>query len=424
MQRAQAQRIERGCSAVFKEKNMKRKLSHWPGVLTTVSVLAFAFSAVSAQTPTGLKGTIHGHVTNPVGTAQTVGSVSLSTDGGRTSKYTFPVDGNGDYKGEAAVGTYTVIFRQPDTPPDKMVDSFENVKIEPAADTLQDVDMSRKAFVDKMTPEQLKSLEELKKHNSEALKANEVIKNLNADLKVTTQDIKDADAASATARQQLGASAAKADVDAKTAEIKKAKYTEIETLMKKDTAAKPDASILWLQLAQAQAGLKEYDDATVNFKKALDLENAAKQPKPAVIGAIDSGLGEIYARTMKVQEAKDAYDAAAKINPTQAGFYYKNEAVIFFQSNQPDPQVAAADQAIAATPDVALLYYLKGNGLVGKTAEDPKTHQLVAPPGCMEAYQKYLELDPNGPYAADVKAILSSFGQKIDSTYKAPKKKS
>jgi tetratricopeptide (TPR) repeat protein len=76
-------------------------------------------------------------------------------------------------------------------------------------------------------------------------------------------------------------------------------------------------------------------------------------------GLADSGLGEIYARTGKIQEAKDAYDAAAKINPTQAGFYYKNEAVIFFQTNQPDAQVAAADKAIAVDPTRRLLYYLK-----------------------------------------------------------------
>ena len=36
-------------------------------------------------------------------------------------------------------------------------------------------------------------------------------------------------------------------------EIKTAKYTEIETLMTKDTAAKPDAAVLWAQLGHAQA---------------------------------------------------------------------------------------------------------------------------------------------------------------------------
>ena len=121
--------------------------------------------------------------------------------------------------------------------------------------------------------------------------------------------------------------------------------------MKKDTEAKPDASILWAQLGQAQAGLKQYDDAIVTFKKVIDLETNSKKPNPAVQGLADSGLGEIYARTNKVQEANDAYDAAVKVNPTQAGFYLKNEAVIFFQTNQADAQVAAADKGIAIDPN-------------------------------------------------------------------------
>jgi tetratricopeptide (TPR) repeat protein len=410
--------------AALKEKNMKRNLSLWMGLPAAAALLAFALLPALAQTPapTGPTGKIHGHVTNPTGASQTVGSVSLSTDSGRTSKYTFPVSPSGDYTGDAAPGTYTVVFRQPDTPPDKMVDSFENVKIVAGQDVAQDIDMSRKEFVDKLPAEQQKQLEELRKHNSEALKANEVIKSLNADLKVVTQDIKDADAAHATAVSTLGASAAKADIDAKEAEIKTAKYTEVETLMQKDTVAKPDASILWAELGQAQAGLKKYDDAATTFKKTLEVDAASKKPNLEVEGLADSGLGEVYARTAKVQEANDAYDAAAKINPTKAAFYLRNEAVIFFQTNQADAQVAAADKAIAIEPDQALLYYLKGNGLVQKTTMDPKTNKLVAPPGCMEAYQKYLQLAPDGPYAAEVKGILAGFDQKVNSSYKATKK--
>jgi tetratricopeptide (TPR) repeat protein len=308
-------------------------------------------------------------------------------------------------------------------PADKEADHVETVKIVQGQDVAQDVDMSRAEYVNALPPEQKKQLEDLKKHNSEALKANEVIKNLNADLKVVTQDIKDADAAHATAVSTLGAAASKSDIDAKEADIKKAKYTEIETLMTKDTAAKPDASILWAQLGQAQAGLKKYDEATATYKKVLDLESASKKPNPAVQGLAESGLGEIYARTSKVQEASDAYDAAAKINPTQAAFYLKNEAVIYFQTNQGDAQVAAADKAIAVDPNQALLYYLKGNGLVQKTTMDPKTNKLAAPPGCLEAYQKYLQLAPDGPYAGEVKGILAGFNQTQDTSYKAPKKK-
>jgi len=251
-----------------------------------------------------------------------------------------------------------------------------------------------------------------------------VIKNLNNDIRVTTQDIKDADAARATATQTLGATASKADLDAKEAEIKTAKFTEIETMMLKDTVAKPDASILWGYLGQAETGLKKYDQAETAFKKAIDVDTASKKPNLSVQGLAQAGLGEIYARTGKVPEANTAYDNAAKLDPTRAGMYYKNEAVIFFQSNNADGQATAAQKAIDADPTQPIPYYLKGNALIQKTTLDEKTKKLVAPAGCMEAYQKYLDLQPNGTYAAEVKQIIAQFGSTVDNTYKAdPKKK-
>lgn len=394
---------------------MKRTLSLWLGLA------AFASMPLFAQAPAAT-GKIHGHVTNPSGASQTAGSVSLSTDGGHSSKYTFPVNASGDYEGEAAPGKYTLVFRQPDTPPDRMVDSIENVVVVAGQDTVQNDDMSRQAFIDKLPDEQKKQLEELKKHNAEALKANEVIKHLNSDLKVVGQDIKDADAARAEAAQQLGAGATKAAVDAKEAEIKSAKYGEAESLMQADTAAKPDASILWARLGQAQLGLKKYDDAIASFKKTLEVDQASKKPSPEVQGLAQSGLGEVYARTGKTQESSDAYDAAAKLNPSEAGFYYRNQAVIYFQMGNADAQVAAAEKALKVDPNNALLYYLKGQGLVSKATIDPKTSRIVLPQECSEAYQKYLELAPNGPYAADAKGVLDQAGQKIASTYKAGKK--
>jgi tetratricopeptide (TPR) repeat protein len=402
---------------------MKRTISFWLSLPAAAGLLAFAVLPALAQTPapTGPMGKIHGRVTNPTGFAAPNGTVSLSNDDGRTSKYTFQVSSTGDFAGEAAPGTYTIIYRQPETPPDKMVDSIDNVKVVNGQDVVQDIDMSRKEFIDKLSADQKKQLEELKKHNAEAMKTNEIIKNLNADLKVVTQDIKDADAAGATARQALGATASHADVEAKEAEIRLAKYTEIETLMLKDSAAKPDASVLWVQLGQAQVGLKKFDEGEATFKKTLELEAASKKPNIAVQGMAQSGLGEIYARTGKASDANAAYDAAAKVNPPSAALYLKNEAVIFSLVGNADAQAAAADEAIKVDPTQALPYYLKGQALIGKADIDPKTGRYILPPGCAEAYQKYLDLAPTGQYASDVKGILAQAATKVDLNYKATK---
>jgi tetratricopeptide (TPR) repeat protein len=404
--------------AAPKEKNMKRTIPLWLGLL------AFALLPALAQTPapTVPTGKIHGHITGPEGAPRTSGSVSLSSDGGHTNKFTFPVTSTGDYEGQATPGTYMAIFRAADTPADKMVDSFDSVKIVVGQDVLQDFDMSRKEFIEKnLTVEQKKQLEEVRKHNAEALKANEVIKNLVADLATGTQDFKDAEKARATAIQTLGATASRADVDAKEAEIKTAKYTEVETLMLKDTQAKADASALWAELGQAEVGLKKYDEAEAAYKKAVEVEAASKKPNAQNQGAAQAGLGEIYARTGKVPEANAAYDEAAKVNPTMAGFYLRNEAVIFYQTGNADAQAAAADEAIKADPTQALLYYLKGQGLVQKATVDAKTGRYILPPGCAEAYQMYLQLAPTGQFAADAAGILTQAGQKVDTNYKAPK---
>jgi predicted Zn-dependent protease len=299
---------------------------------------------------------------------------------------------------------------------------YRGVKIVEGQDVLQDIDMSRQEFIDKMPADQKKALEDLKKQNQEAIKANQVINSLNADLRVVNQDIKDAENARAQAVQELGATATRDAVEAKATDIRNAKYNEIETLMTKDTGLMPDQSILWTNLARADVGLKKYDEAETNYKKSLALETAAKKPKPEVIGVADAGLGEVYARQGKVPEANAAFDAAAKADPTRASFHLRNEAVIFFQERNADAQVKAADAALAIDPNQAILYYIKGQGLIQQATIDPKTNRIVLPPDCTEAYQRYLALAPTGPYAAEVKGILDQAGEKINSNYKAPKK--
>ena len=385
---------------------MKRTLSVWLR-LVAAGFLALALTPVHADTASKT-GKIHGKVINPTGQPQSGGTVSLSTDGGTTLKYTFNVDETGSYSGEAPQGSYMVIFRQADTAPGQMVDSFQNVKIVAGQDTEQNIDMSRQEYIDKLPPDERKKLQELKQKNSEALKQNAVIAQLNADLKAVAQD--------------------KVDIDHATdAATKTAKYNDIESLMTKDTALKPDEALLWAQLGYGQLGLKKYDDATTSYKKALDLETASKKPRASVLGQAQAGLGEIYARTGKVPEANAAFDAAAKADPTNGQLYLKNQAVIFFQENNPSAQAAAADIAIKANPDpndknLALMYYLKGQGLVVNATVDSANH-FVLPPGCGEAYHKYLELAPDGQFAGEVANILQQAGEKTSSSYTAPKKK-
>ena len=88
--------------------------------------------------------------------------------------------------------------------------------------------------------------------------------------------------------------------------------------MTKDVAVDPAEPVLWLHLAQAQMGLKNYLDAETNYKKALELESKTGRPEPEFMGVANSGLGEVYARTLMVDEANAAFDAAARADPAMA----------------------------------------------------------------------------------------------------------
>lgn len=345
--------------------------------------------ALHAQQQTG---SIHGHAQDPAGTALANAQIQVSTDG-KNAKYTFNTDANGDYKGDnIAPGTYviTMFVKNTNDANFKPVDRFENVKIEAGQNVAQDFDLSRPDYIKKLSPEEQKQLQDLKSKNAAITKENAQVKNLNADLASARQSIKDK------------------------------KFDDAATLMQRDTAAKPDAAVLWVELAIAQNGQKKYDDAITSAKKAIETNAASKKPSPEIAGAANNSLGEAYAAKNQIPDATAAYDAAAKAQPAQAGMFYSNEAIVLAKSGgAADAVVAAADKAIAADPNKPVPYYLKGQALIAKATVDPKTNRIVAPPGTEEAYEKYLQLDPNGPMAADAKNILAQIGSKQAKSYKA-----
>lgn len=384
---------------------MDRK-SFWPRfVLVAIIAVALplATSQVWAQAGAAGSGQIHGQVTDPAGAPVTNGTISLYPGNGGVSpetdaKYNFPVGTDGSYKGDGiAAGSYTLIYRAPNTPKNQVVDQIDNIKITAGQDTTANDDMSRPEYIAKLSPEQKKALEETMKKNAGILKENATIKNLNADLNKAREDDKNHN------------------------------YQEAAALMQKDATIKPDAAVLWIELGIAQEGLKQYADAETNLQKGIQMDQASKKPNNDMDATAYDRLGEAYASEGKVPEAQSAYDNAAKLNPASAATYYSNEAIMMdrISSTAPaaaDAVVPAADKAIAANPNNPIPYYLKGKALVTKATVDQKTGKIVAPPGCQEAYQKYLELAPNGQFAPDAKQILAEMSQTPSSGSKGGKK--
>jgi tetratricopeptide (TPR) repeat protein len=409
-------------------RRFELKFGQWKPVRMMVGSLAAAAlmlgfamlmpSATMAQAPVVPETPIHGHVQNAAGFPLTKGEVRLTTDkrgDPKTRKYpyVFPLDANGDFKGSVTPGDYFAAVYQDD----KSVDYLESVKVAAGANPSVDFDMTRKEYLDKMSPEERKALEDYKAQASKAMNENKKIQNLNAQLQQARAD------------------------------TKAGNYAPAIAAMKDATTTKPDEAILWIALADAQLGaadadaktakaagkpasdptvVAEYTDAATSYKKAIDLNAVAKKPNPDAAATAYNQLGQAYGKMGDAKSSSEAYENAAKTQPAQAGMYYYNEAATLYNASSMDAAAEAADKAITADPKRADAYYLKGQALITKAGVDPKTNKIQAPPGCVEAYQMYLQLAPTGPHADDVKGILTGIGESVTSTYKAaptPKKK-
>ncbi len=364
--------------------------------------LAAAILAVATTGWGQLTAKIHGHVQDPLGVPVANAKIIIATDS-NVQVYAFSTNATGDYTGDGIVpGTYTILLQQvkgnsatasrpiPGKIPD-VVDKQENKQLRGGTDTLVDFDLTRKEYIDKLPPAARKALDETRAKNASLTKENSQIKNIN--LLITE----------ARNARQAG------------------NFDLATTLDQQATQLKPDQGLLWYELGASQEGAKKYDDAATSYKKALDLLQAGKNPNEELIASVDNDLGGVYAKTGKADLALASYDAAVKAQPTNAAMFYGNEAVVLFNAGQGAAAGTAAEKAIAADPTKPVPYYIKGQSLIQNATMDPKTQKIVLPPGCADAYRKYLELAPAGTFANDVRGILDSAGETIHSSFKKGK---
>ena len=412
--------VDSGCNRDDSHEGRKR-MRTWREILLTATAVVAMGAAAPAIAQTGQDATVHGKVVNPAGQPVTDGQVKFSKDldkpaNERKFLNTAPTDAQGNYKATGvAPGDYVVIVSEQG----KDVD-FQRATFKAGDDKTVDFDMTRAEYMNSMTPEQKKALEEYKKNNAAAADANKKIANLNATLATVRTDLK---AAQPTA----------GDVSKDVSDMKAA------------VDAKPDESILWISygntleaqgdhLAKADKdahkpvsgddeAMKTYNDAIDAYKKGADLNAASKKPNPADQAAAWNGAGNALAKQGKPTDAAAAFENAVKAEPANAGMFYGNEAAVLFNAGQTDAAAAAADKAIAADPNRPDPYFIKGQALIAKSSFDAKTQKIVPPPGCVDAYQKYLQLAPDGAHAEAVKEVLQSLGEKVDTSYKAGKKK-
>jgi tetratricopeptide (TPR) repeat protein len=198
----------------------------------------------------------------------------------------------------------------------------------------------------------------------------------------------------------------------------------------------PSRDLIWFKLADYQRlsaikqtdnaeRQKRLDSAIEDYNKAIDLRKATPDKDANAqaknLAAYYNNLAEAYARERKFDDSVKTYELAAQTDPTNAAGYYFNEGAVLTNAGKPDEANTAFDKSIAADPTKAEAYYQKGVNLMGKaTIQGDKT---IPAPGTIEAFQKYLELAPNGPNAQTAKDMITSLGASVETSFGKKKAK-
>jgi tetratricopeptide (TPR) repeat protein len=168
------------------------------------------------------------------------------------------------------------------------------------------------------------------------------------------------------------------------------------------------------EIAKTKAG-PERDAALAksieNYNKAIELV-----PTDA---SYRNNFALVLARAGKFPEMEQQLNQAVQLDPTNAGRYYFNLGAVLTNSNQTAAACNAFKKATEVDATYADAYYQYGLCLTAQATNKPDG-SMVFPEGTAQAFQKYLELKPDGPNAEPAKAMLATMGSKVETQYTAP----
>jgi tetratricopeptide (TPR) repeat protein len=181
--------------------------------------------------------------------------------------------------------------------------------------------------------------------------------------------------------------------------------------------------------APASTGENAPSTAPPNAQNGQSNAQGAKSGAPAAqlpaekqkLAAYYENFAAAASKVGKNDEAVNSYQQAIELDPAHAGHYYSNLGITYMNSGKSKESAEAFDKAIAADPNNANAYYFKGQSLFAGVTTD-SSGKMTAPPGTEEALNKYLELQPSGPYSQSAKDMLAALGTKVETTYGSKKK--
>jgi tetratricopeptide (TPR) repeat protein len=193
---------------------------------------------------------------------------------------------------------------------------------------------------------------------------------------------------------------------AKIADLSNQAVTTFQDGLKAAPEKDPNIHLFWARMGEAYDLAGRNDEAVNAYQQAI----AAKPDNPSYY----NNLGNILGRTGKIDEARAAYTKCAELDPPNAAMAWRNFGISLYQAGRMVEAIEPLKKATELDPKSAQAWYLLGACMVA----DPSIYKTVGDkievtpkPGTIEAYQKAIDLDPNGPWGTQAKQGLEQLQQ-------------
>ncbi|HXH68523.1 MAG TPA: tetratricopeptide repeat protein [Candidatus Limnocylindrales bacterium] len=195
-------------------------------------------------------------------------------------------------------------------------------------------------------------------------------------------------------------------IKAKVADLSTQAVATFQDGLKAAPEKDPNIHLFWARIGEAYDLAARNDEAINAYQQAI----AAKPDNPSYY----NNLGNILGRTGKIDEARAAYAKCAELDPPNAAMAWRNFGISLYQAQRMVEAIEPLKKATELDPKSAQAWYLLGACMVA----DPSIYKTVGDkievnprPGTIEAYQKAIELDPNGQWGVQAKQGLEQLQQ-------------
>jgi tetratricopeptide (TPR) repeat protein len=291
----------------------------------------------------------------------------------------------------------------------KEVDHINNLHTHPGDPQVENFDMKQSQEANKALSESLKT----------GTLSKEQERSMSAEQKAALEKANKENEAKLAKNKALNDAynAGKAAMEAK-------KFDEAVADFAKAAEIDPNQAVIFSQMATSYEGAAKAKPAEAADLRAKEIDSWKKaiaiDPNN---GGYYNNMALAYGSMKDIPNTQASIDKAAELDPAGAGKYYFNMGALLTNSGQTDAACTAFKKAIDADATYADAHYQYGICLVSKAQVNAKTGKVIPPPGTIEAFQKYLELKPDGKDADAAKAMLASMEGAVSTTYVDPNAK-